>query len=228
MSIAFIDLDVRQLTSRHDITAARQLHGRRYLEEGYVSALSEVGTIDDVFVDHSAYFGAFADGELVGAYRLIRKSSYGFPMTRNMRLDPTWAHLFEQIDDARCAEVSALVTARRGLASSAIAVSMYRHMFQIAIGELGLAYFFTIIDRGLHRLLTRTFSVAVDRVGPDQNYLGNTFPAVVYLPAWIERIERADTSLRDYFLAGLSLEQLESTVIDIRETTPTIAEPAVS
>jgi hypothetical protein len=212
-------VDIRDATDADEVLRARRLHGARYLAEGYVDHLSETGTIDDPYVAHSEYIVATdpASGDLVGTCRLITSDVHALPLLEHMAIDDEWSHVLRTTPSALLAEVSALATPRGNLGHFVISAALCREVIQRSLRETRRKYLLCIVDGRLLRVLNRVFKLGLVAIGPTQQYMGTTIPAVLELDGFVEHMQSRRDDTAEFFLEGLTLDELDAVVIDLRE-----------
>lgn len=212
-------------SARHDeILPARRLQGRRYLQEGYVDHLSADGTIDDRYVERSDYFVAI-DPEtdaMVGTCRMITSDTHSFPVLDHMRLDDEWFETLQRLRSSDLAEVSALATERGRTDHFLVSGALCRAVIHNALIETPRKYLLCVVDHRLLRVLNRVFRLGLVAVGPLQQYMGETLPAVLSLEHLVPRLRSRDDAAARFFLDGLddvvaASDPLAPEVIDLRE-----------
>lgn len=213
---------------RDEILPARRLQGMRYLQEGYVDHLSPDGTIDDRYVEHSEYFVAIDPdtGDLVGTCRIITSDTHSFPLLDHMRLDEQWCHTLHRVRSTDLAEVSALATERGRSDHFLISGALCRAVIQHALIETPRKYLLCVVDQRLLRVLNRAFGLGLLPVGPLQQYMGDTLPAVLPLEHLVPQLLARDDAAARFFLEGM--EDVVATsglvvpeVIDLRDDAET-------
>lgn len=212
-------LTVRDAVDPRDVERARQLHGRCYLEAGYVDRLSPMGTIDDPWVVHSDYKVAVEESsqEVVGTCRLIRASVRGFPIFAHFDINDDAMEVFASVEPKSCVEVSALATAREGMQNLAISRALYGAVWQSALLG-GNAYMLATIDYRLYRILRRQFDFPFELLGQAKDYMGSwTVPVAMYLPRAIAEFRRRHSEELAFFSGRISFEELERLEIDLRK-----------
>lgn len=218
-------VNVNEVVDDDELLAVRQLHGRRYLEQGFVTHLSESGTIDDPWVEHSVYFAARDnDGRLVGTLRVIHDSAAGLPLLRSMELDEHWRTALVATDPSRMGETGSLATERDPrlvfAASAALSRAAVHHQVRS-----GFWYILVIVDGRLLRILNDIVGLPFVPVGPVQDYMGPTLPAVLDLRKLvIDLREPADE--RQRFMADGLPPLGGGEVIDLRDVAPPATRPA--
>lgn len=214
-------LIVREAEDPREIDEARRLHGRCFLEAGYVSRLDSRGMIDDDWVVHSIYKVAIDEvtGQVVGTCRLIQPSERGFPIFEHFNITEEALSVFALVDPDRCVEVSALATRRQGLQNLAISAALYGAAWQSTV--LGKhAYMLATVDYRLYRILRRQFHFPFEMLGQAQKYMGSsTVPVAMYLPRAITERRERDRDELAFFSGSISLDEIDQLEIDLRETT---------
>lgn len=207
---------VRLLRDRAEILRARRLHGRRYLEVGFVDCLDAGGVIDDPYVEVSDYFGAFDAAEtLVGVYRMIPATRAALPIFTDFELDEDGRRLFERLAPHQVAEMSALAVDRASCARSGeIARAMYRSFFHHALVEAGYTHIAAVLDARVARVNARRYGSTFTAVGPAQFYMGSqTIPMVLDVLAQLRHYVDCPSADSDYFLDGLVIDLREGRVV---------------
>lgn len=210
---------VRDAIDSLEIEEARRLHGQCYLEAGYVSRLSDCGTIDDPWVIHSDYKVAVDEhtGQIVGTCRLINASVRGFPVFEHFEIADEALEIFASIDPETCVEVSALATSRQGAQNFAISAALYGAVWQSALLG-GNAYMLATVDYRVYRILRRQFDFPFEILGTAQDYMGSmTVPVSMYLPRAIAEFRVKHRDELTFFSGAISLSELDDLEIDLRE-----------
>ena len=209
---------VRLLDEPCEILAARRLHGRRYLEAGYVDRLDRGGVIDDPFVEVSDYFGAVGeDGQVVGVARLIPGARCELPVRDEFALHDHGRAALDAVPAHRVAEISALAVARNCGASkgSEVSKALYRAMYQHSLIVAGYTHWVAAIDVRVARHLVRRHGFLFENIGASRHYLGSeTAPVLLDLYAQMRHFALVDHRGGAYFSAGL--------VIDLRGDEPVL------
>ena len=209
---------MRDAVSEEDVRSARQLHGRRYLDAGYVTELADDGVIDDDWVAHSKYLVAVEDSsnEIIGTCRMIQPSVRGFPLFRYLPVSEDANRTFADMNPNRCTEVSALATARTGLQEFAVGASLYAAVWQTAVAE-GYAYLLAGIDRRLFRLLYRQLGFPYEPLGEPVEYMGSlTIPTALYLPKAIHDFREKWPEALAIYSGEFSFDELGHVEVDLR------------
>ena len=148
-------LETRAVRSDSELSQARRLHARCYLDAGFVdeTEIDRYGFVDDPWVPYSDYFIAvdLDNDEIVGTCRIIRPSVRGFPIFQHFVSDAVAAETFDEIDPNLCVEISSLATPRIGLQNMAISAELYGIVWRESVLG-GRAYMLAIMDGRLLRI----------------------------------------------------------------------------
>ena len=220
----FPGLAVRPVETASELTQARRLHARCYVEADYVGEedLSADGLIEDAWVPFSDYYVAIDldNAEIVGTARIIRPSIKGFPVSDHSVLYPQVMTDFATLDPNLCMEISALATSRRGLQNATISTALYAKLAERAVLDKR-AYVFAVMDSRLLRTMRRALGINFEQIGlsmPERSYW--TTPTAVYLPETIDHFRREQPELLQLFAGGMSFADLADLEIDLRERAP--------
>lgn len=200
---------VRLLHDQAEILAARRLHGRRYLEVGFVDQLDPGGVIDDHYVEVSDYFGAFDEsGAILGVFRMIPADRAALPILRDFELDDAGRRLFESIDPSEVAEMSALAVERAGCTQSGdVARALYRAFFQYSLVEAGYTHVAAALDARVAKANARRYGSTFVPIGRSRFYMGSkTIPMVFDVLSQLRHYVDGKSNDSEYFLEGLVID----------------------
>ncbi len=212
---------VRHLHDRAEILRARRLHGRRYLEVGFVDHLDPGGVIDDPYVEVSDYFGAYdASERLLGVYRMIPATRAKLPILTDFELDDDGRRLFDSLAPHQVAEMSALAVARADCAQSGeVARGIYRSFFHHALVEARYTHVAAALDARVARVNERRYGSTFAPVGPGRYYMGSfTIPMVFDVLAQLRHYVDCPSAHSDYFLEGLVIDLRDDQVVASADT----------
>src|SRR5690606_38989840 len=130
--------------------------------------------------------------ELVGTCRMITSDTHSFPLLDHMRLDPAWFQTLHDVRSSDLAEVSALATERGRTDHFLVSGALCRAVIHDALIETPRKYLLCVVDQRLLRVLNRIFRLGLVAVGPPQQYMGETLPAVLSLEQLVPRLLARD------------------------------------
>ncbi len=182
---------------------ARELHGRVYLESGYVTELTD-GVIVDEHVEASTYFVAI-DSERESVSGVCRQISQhcaaGLPTLKHFDVDPAFMSLVQDLAPNAVVEISALaVDPVASRSRRVLAAELYRLMYRSSVsGGAHRLWVANIAPRMLdafNRLLTCNFIT----IGRPTFYMGSeTVPVALDLGAVWLHMQRVNPQAHAWF-----------------------------
>ncbi len=190
----------------------------------------------DAFDQHSLHFGAFdGQGNALGALRLVRNSSLGFPMLDHCQIDVP-DHILEKSGEISRLAVSKMIRKRAtdgdyGMATSDgaadeiprlpirdnrrkhrpdIVVGLYKTLYQESKRH-GITHWIAAMEPGLMKLLRR-FYFNFEIIGPEVDYYGPVRPYMVALDAVEDQVYRSSKPFYASFVKGLPPELIRHPV----------------
>jgi N-acyl amino acid synthase of PEP-CTERM/exosortase system len=174
---------------------------RQFLDAQTFSDKREYDAYDDSAVHCVAMD---AEGEILGALRLVLDSSLGFPVEAHAVGLQDALH---GIPRARTAEISRLVVARqprplrRRRADGSyplVLLELFRQM-NLESARLGLEYWLAAMEPTLHRMLRRVLGFEFVQIGGPMDYYGEVFPYLACIADVASALERDRPDLFDFF-----------------------------
>ncbi len=212
-------LEVRAVADADELSAARKLHAKCYLEAGYVERGDLTnGVIDDAWVPYSDMIIAVdsEQAEIVGTARIIKPSVRGFPAFEFFDPLPEAMSIFAELDPNRCSEISALSTPRNGLQNMAISAAIYAFVWQESVRNRR-AYMLAIMDDRLLRIMRRWFDFPFEAIGLPMHWMGaRTTPVAMYIPRTVEVLKQSNPDALAFFSGDISFADLDLVSLDIR------------
>ncbi|MGI9606608.1 MAG: N-acyl amino acid synthase FeeM domain-containing protein [Acidimicrobiales bacterium] len=219
------EIVVRLVNSDDELLDARRLHASCYIGAGYYDAgrLRLDGTVEDPWVPYSDYMIALDDdGGLLGTVRVIKPSPRGLQTFHYADLDDESQALFSTLDANTCVEISALATTRRGMQNRSVAAALYGAVWRYCVVNRH-AYMIALTDRTMLRILRRFFGFPFEVIGPEVDEFGGPqVPLAMYVPSATELYRKYDPDFLLRHGIGLTFEDLDDYVIDLRSRVPEI------
>lgn len=186
------------------MAAARRLHGRVYLAEGYVGALVD-GMVDDPYVVSARYFVATAPGgDVVGVCRQIVGLGAALPTLDRFSLDPAYRRWADAVDPREVVEVSALAVDREVASTRQVSAGLYRQMWQRALVTGEHRYWVANVSEHLLAVFNDSFGFGFETMGPPQAYMGPpTVPCRLELTGLAARVTRTHPHVVAWFCEGM-------------------------
>jgi len=212
------------------VAAARRLHGRVYLAEGYVDTLVG-GMVDDPYVTSARYFVATAPGgEVVGVCRQIVGLGRALPTLTRFALDAPHRRWADAVDPGEVVEVSALAVDRGRVASARqVAAGLYRQMWQRALVTGEHRYWVANVSERLLSVFNDTFGFGFEAMGPPQTYMGPpTVPCRLELVGLSARVARTHPHVLAWFCEGMPAVPAVGLTIPAQATAPAEGRPALA
>ena len=230
---------VALLRTPDELKLAYALRYRVYCEErGFLSKTDyPEGIEQDEFDDYSIHFGSFnAEGEIVGAARLVMPGPRAYPMFRHCTVEAPWKRKIETTP--RIVEISRLVVSRQyrrrandghygiqhvenvlPLQSDpldrrqqfSVAVSLFKAMYHAA-WHLQVTHALSAMELTLLRLLQR-YHFPFEKIGPECDYYGPVTPFILDVAQTEKRLAADNPDMLREFHNGLTAGQAASLVI---------------